>query len=444
MDHADQTTVSLSNAGAGDAATVVPVTPVQVEVPRRLGSVELVREIGRGGMGVVWLGRDELLGRDVAVKFMLGAAAGDDDPHFATFLEGARAAAALRTPGITAVHHADVVAGSPYIVMEYVDGPSLARVIRVSKSLSVAAAWHVMRVLAGTVGELHDAGIVHRDIKPSNVMLDLDGRLFLTDFGVAILRRDDGGDVGRARLAGTPAYMAPEAFEARASARVDVYALGITLYEMLVGEPPFAADTLEGLRRLHETAEVPAERLTARGVGSAIVDIVDRALRKDPKFRFKSARHLLEAMDRVRLDPALLARGEPDLRAAAMTARVAVETRSSDGGEPSTASDAANRTLYDHMATIAARKRAAPHVPPSREADVVPFGIDSNLGPVPAPRLDPPPTGSDKAAGHHPMRESPSSTPEEDPVSPRTVAWIGLALFFLLAVAVAIWWAATR
>jgi serine/threonine protein kinase len=435
MDPADQTTISLSNAPAGDAITLVPAAPVQIEVPKRLGSVELIREIGRGGMGVVWLGRDELLGRDVAVKFMLGATAGDDEPHFATFLEGARAAAALRTPGITAVHHADAVAGAPYIVMEYVDGPSLARVIRVSKTLSVAAAWHVIKALAATVAELHEAGIVHRDIKPSNVMLDLDGRLFLTDFGVAILRQDDGAEAARARLAGTPAYMAPEAFDGRASARVDVYALGVTLFEMLAGEPPFAADSLEALRQLHATAEWPRAILQAKGVDAAVIDIVDRGLRKDPKFRFKSARHMLEAMERTRLGPALLARGEPDLRAAALAARVG------GGGvaDPSpSGTGSSSNTLYDHMATIAARKRATPQAPPLREPDAVPFGIDSRQGPVP-------PSASPGASGGLPdPRADVHHSPEADLVSPKMVLWMGLGVFGVLALAVAIWWLSTR
>ncbi|MFZ4428889.1 MAG: serine/threonine-protein kinase [Phycisphaerales bacterium] len=435
MDPADQTTITLSNAGTGGGVTVAPAPSVQVEVPKRLGSVELIREIGRGGMGVVWLGRDELLGRDVAVKFMLGAAAGDDDPHFATFLEGARAAAALRTPGITAVHHADAIAGAPYIVMEYVDGPSLSRVIRVSTALSVAAAWHVMKALAATVAELHEAGIVHRDIKPSNVMLDLDGRLFLTDFGVAILRRDDGADAARARLAGTPAYMAPEAFDGRASARVDVYALGVTLYEMLAGEPPFAADSLEAIRQLHAAAEWPRAILEAKGVDGAVIEIIDRALRKDPKFRFKSARHMLEAMERTRLDAATLARGEPDLRATALAARVG-------GGGVADASPSgvgsSSGTLYDHMATIAARKRATPSVPPPREPDAVPFGIDSHLGPVP-----PPASAAASSGFPAPRAEGPLSS-EADLPSPKVVLWIGLMVFGVLALVVALWWLSTR
>ena len=438
MDPADQTTISLSNAGTGADLTVAPAPSVQVEVPRRLGSVELIEEIGRGGMGVVWLGRDELLGRDVAVKFMLGATAGDDDPHFVTFLEGARAAAALRSPGITAVHHADVVAGAPYIVMEYVDGPSLARVIRASGTLTFAAAWHVMRSLTATVAQLHDAGIIHRDIKPSNVMLDLDGRLFLTDFGVAILRRDDGVDSVRTRLAGTPAYMAPEAFEARASARVDVYALGVTFYEMLMGEPPFAAGTLEGLRDLHAAADVPVRGLLDKGVDPAVIDLIDRALRKDPKFRFKSARHLLEAMDRLRIDAAHVARGEPDLRAAAMAARVTGESRTPGAG--AALGDSSSRTLYDHMATIAARKRSAPQAPPVSEPDAVPFGIDSDLSPLPAPKAAPPAGDGPNAAS----RPSPSGSSGEEPVTPKVVLWMGLTLFGLMALAVAIWWVANR
>jgi len=257
-------------------------------------------------MGVVWLGRDELLGRDVAVKFMLGATAGDDDPHFVTFLEGARAAAALRSPGITAVHHADVVAGAPYIVMEYVDGPSLARVIRASGTLTFPAAWHVIRSLTATVAQLHDAGIIHRDIKPSNVLFRSlashqrkgaalgDEQMLLGDFGLA---RSVGE--GLTLAAGTPQYMAPE--QARSGSdldhRADVFGAAAVLFEMLAGSPPSTATTLAMVTSSTEPQQAANRLATLRSeVAPALIEVVRTGLATDPADRFGSISEMSAAI----------------------------------------------------------------------------------------------------------------------------------------------------
>jgi serine/threonine protein kinase len=436
MDLHDQETVSLSRAG-----TVGVATPPAVQVPRRLGSVQLVREIGQGGMGVVWLGRDEMLGREVAVKFLLGAVSSEEDPSFATFLEGARAAAKLRTPGITAIHHADVVEGAPYIVMEYIDGPTLARVTHSNGGLSLPAAWSVMQHLCDTTAVLHDAGIIHRDIKPSNVMLDTQSRLFLTDFGVALLRPDMGERFHeRANLAGTPAYMAPEMFECFASARTDTYALGMVFYELLAGRTAFAADSLEEMRRLHREAEPDMSVLAAKGVEPGVIELIERALRKDPKFRFRSGRHMLEAMERTRVSAPVRVRGDSELAAAALRCR----TRAEEGGD-ATPSDPQQHTLYDHMATLAARKRANPQTPPVRVPEDSTYHDRTTQSDAPL-GITPEAAGGVKSGAaasteHTPERHPYSLHLEDDdaPIKPATVAWIGLAIFAVLAIVVVIW-----
>lgn len=359
----DQETVSLSLT-----PTLGLESPREVIVPKQLGSVRLIREIGRGGMGVVWSGHDEMLGRDVAVKFLLGASTRETDPGFATFLEGARAAARLKCPGMTAIYHADVVEGSPYIVMEYVDGPTLAQVVHKSGPLTLPAAWSTMSNICGTVAELHDAGIIHRDIKPSNVMLDTDCNIFLTDFGVAICREI--GDTGSERvgLAGTPAYMAPEAFDGYASLRTDTYALGMMFYELLAGSPAFDAPSLDQLKQMHQQTEPDLSKLAARKVDRTVIDVIERALRKDPKFRLKSARSFLEAMERASVSSSVRIRGGADLRAAALKCRTSSGADSQAGAASSApgATPQAERTLYDHMSTIAAKKRANPMTPPAK------------------------------------------------------------------------------
>jgi serine/threonine protein kinase len=432
-----QETVALTHAG-----TLGLAAPREISVPRQLGAVRLIREIGRGGMGVVWLGHNDMLGRDVAVKFQLGASMVEGDPEFATFLEGARAAAKLRIPGITAVHHADVIEGSPYIVMEHIDGPTVARVASVTSPTALPAAWAIMHNVCTTVADLHEAGIIHRDIKPSNVMLDDQCRIYLTDFGVALLRPDI-GDVAmeRANLAGTPAYMAPEMFDSYASARSDTYALGIMFYELLAGKPPFAGSSLDEMKELHRTKEPDLSPLLERKIETPVIDIIARALRKDPKFRFKTGRHMLEAMDRAAVPAAVRIRAASELRSAALRCRTA-------GNEPQAASsaqsDSGQRNLYDHMATIAAKKRANPQTPPPKAADSALFGLDSDSQPerLLAGGVRP------EAPGGSPLDTPPdlSSRVEDDdaPIKPITVAWIGLGVFVILSIALLISWLAGK
>lgn len=165
---------------ATPAATAASFTP-----PERLGAIKLLRKLGEGAMGAVYLGHDELLRRNVAVKFLLDAVSGPDDPDFVRFLAGARAAAAVRHPGLNEIHHADVFQNVPYLIMEYVDGPTLADALRRHGPLSPAATLAVLRAVGEAVAELHRHGVIHRDLKPSNVLLDRAGRVCVTNFGLS-------------------------------------------------------------------------------------------------------------------------------------------------------------------------------------------------------------------------------------------------------------------
>jgi serine/threonine-protein kinase len=318
------------------------------DIPRQLGTIRLGDEIGRGGMGVVVEGWDELLHRSVAVKFLFGAVPDESDPEFGQFLTGARAEAAVRHPNIVQVHSAGLSSGFPYLVMDFIDGPTLRAVSRACGPLPLAAAAKVMLDVSGPVAALHEHGFVHRDIKPANVMFDRDGHLFVTDFGLASLRRRAPG--GRP-AAGTPGYMAPEAFSGKAGAQADVYAMGVMLYELLAGRSPFSGD-LEALREQHCTAPLPLGVLEGR-VPDCVVDVIERAAHKKEIFRYKTAEHFQRALRGVvasrqplaeadRVVQTLVTRtlvGEPDVRPA-----------SPSGGTPSA-------SYFDRLSEIAARKR---------------------------------------------------------------------------------------
>ncbi|MBL9001025.1 MAG: serine/threonine protein kinase [Phycisphaerae bacterium] len=451
----DQDTVALSLSGGS-----LGLALREINTPRQLGSVRLIREIGRGGMGVVWLGHDDMLGRDVAVKFLLGAAATDDDPNFAVFLEGARAAAKLKCPGMTAVFHADVVDHAPYIVMEYVDGPTLGRVVQKSGSLPLPAALGVMEKVCATVAELHEAGIIHRDIKPSNIMLDTDCRVYLTDFGIAITRPVGESGSDKAGLAGTPAYMAPEAFDEVASTRTDTYALGVTMFELLTGAAPFEGEYTQ-VREMHRTRELPLAALRDKNIDPSIVEIVERATNKDPKYRYKTARHLLEALERAPLPKAVRQRADSELRSAALRCRAGGDGPADKEGSSATLS---GRSLYDHLSTLAAKKRSDMPTPAAHpRVEEQPVSGDSETASIelPMPGVSSYTCPSCRARFSSPAAVvlCPScgsgvvgSTPRQVPVNPHeaeeellrptTVLWIGAGVFgvILVIVLVVVFW----
>lgn len=337
--------LTLTTSGA-----VMP--PAAVDIPRQLGAVELVKEIGKGGMGVVWLGRDTLLGRDVAVKFLLHAVASPDDPDFAQFLEGAKAAAALRHKGLNSVIHADVVNAIPFIVMEYVDGPTLGQVLQRTGALTLAATRVVMDAACEAVGALHEAGIVHRDIKPANILLGQDGSIVLTDFGLACQRPRLSMGSRVEAVAGTPVYMAPEMFDKNVSARSDVYALGIMMYELLTGRVPFDG-TLEEVREAQRNTPVPVDDLAP--FEPALADVVARATNKNPMFRMKTGASMLAAIEDAFTNTNAMvsnkARGESELASASQRAlgRAGL-SRSDEKNTPQV-------TYYDRLNTLVQKRK---------------------------------------------------------------------------------------
>ncbi|MGE3107172.1 MAG: serine/threonine-protein kinase [Phycisphaerales bacterium] len=332
----------------------------EVIVPRRLGSVTLTRELGRGGMGVVWLGRDELLDRDVAVKFLLAAVCAPDDPRFATFLDGAKAAAALRHPNVTSVLNAGLVeesGGIPYLVMEYIDGPSASQLIASRGPLSLPIALTVIEGACLATAELHAKDIIHRDLKPGNIMLSMTGGIFVTDFGLALARHTTAHGSTRASIAGSPPYMAPEMFRGEVSPKTDVYALGVTLHELLTAQVPFAG-SFDDLEKLHEHAPVPREKLDARNVPAELAEVIERAMHKNALFRYRSAEHLRGAIHLACPRPDLWSRGSIDLAAlvSGEPAGVAAATGTA-GGSGSKGEPTPSLSYYEAIGSRARQRR---------------------------------------------------------------------------------------
>ena len=265
-----------------------------INVPRRLGAVDLMQEIGRGGMGIVWLGRHSLLNRDVAVKFLLTPRTpGGTESSHDVFIEGARAAAAIRHPGITSVHDAGVAEGVPYIVMEYVRGTTIAEACD-RGPIPLPIVRSILGEVADAVEHLHQSGVLHRDIKPANIMIDSRGAVLLTDFGLACRLPDSEpqGDSEPPRFTpatgGTPGYMSPEAFRGEVSKKSDLFALGVTAYELVAAHRPGPGDFDPRATPSVLTAAA-RQRLLDRGAPEGVIAAIERCLHPSPIFRPRSA-----------------------------------------------------------------------------------------------------------------------------------------------------------
>jgi serine/threonine-protein kinase len=266
---------------------------------RELGKFELLLELGRGGMGVVYKARQQDLDRIVALKMILSSQLQSQDV-IKRFRDEARAAAAVSHPNITAVYEAGELLGQPYMAIQFIDGPSLAG--RLSRGpLSPEDAARTVAVVAGAVDHLHSRGIIHRDLKPSNILLDQEGQPYVTDFGLVKLLEGDSHKTTTGVILGTPSYMAPEQASGRAAevgVRSDIYSLGTILYECLTGRPPFLEATpLETMIQVME-GEPPRPRELNPRLPRDLEAVCLRCLEKSPERRYSTAAEVAQNLER--------------------------------------------------------------------------------------------------------------------------------------------------
>ncbi len=273
-----------------------------IEAGRRVfgGRYEARRSIGSGGMAEVFLAYDQLLDRDVAVKAL------DDqlarDPHFIErFRREARTAARLSHPNIVALHDYGSTDDSYFIVMEYIEGRTVGEIIADDGPLRPVRVAEIASDVAAALERAHGAGLVHRDVTSSNVMISTNGETKVTDFGIARVmdEHDQQTTAGGNTVLGTAAYISPEQAQGQdVDERTDIYSLGIVMFEMLTGRPPFMADNPLALASQHVLNDPPRPSSLNDAVPEELDAIVLRALAKRTDARFGSAAEMREELGR--------------------------------------------------------------------------------------------------------------------------------------------------
>ncbi len=252
---------------------------------------EFQKELGRGGMGVVYLARDRQLDRKVALKF-LGSLVDQDEDFKQRFLREARSAAKINHPNIVAIYDISASEGKAYIAMEFIEGPNLFQYIRSKKKLEPREAANFMSQACAALGAMHQVGVVHRDIKPDNIVLAKGGLVKIMDFGLA--KSGDSRITQANMVVGTPAYMPPEQARGKETdGRGDIYAMGLVLYEMLTGKTVFKDGDI--LRR--QVQEVPPRpREVDPNISTVLDNLIMKCLEKDPDKRYQKAEEVVAAL----------------------------------------------------------------------------------------------------------------------------------------------------
>ena len=309
-------------AAAGDDAEIKKPSSKRIDVPEIVYSggvsgIRIVREIGRGGMGIVYEGFDDLLQRRVAVKQLLQHQP-DNVVMTERLLREAQAIAQLRHENILGVYGVSVVDGTPVLIQQYVDGQSLEQRLQQQPPLMLEQCVDYARQIAKGLAAAHVAGVIHRDLKPANILLHQDtNQLLIADFGLA--KRSQAELTSTQTIAGTPAYMSPEQSRGQTiNHRSDLFSLGTLIYRMLTGKLPFDhEDSYVVLEMIRET-QVPSARAIQPEVPEWLSYCIERLMAKSPEDRLQSAQEVIDILDR-QVVVAVSAQAYPSAKASAFT-----------------------------------------------------------------------------------------------------------------------------
>lgn len=354
----------------------------------KLGRYEVVRELGKGAMGIVYLAKDPLIGRLVALKTIRAAAHADDDEtkeFQQRFIREAQAAGILNHPAIVTVHDIgqDDTSGVSFIAMEYVEGNNLKEVMAQGRALSFEQIADIIAQVAEALDFAHSKGIVHRDVKPANVILIEGYRAKITDFGIAKIASGASNLTTTGQFLGTPNYMAPEQIKgAPVDGRTDIFSLGICLYECLTRRKPFGGDSLTSIsyKIVHEPFP-PLHEINPQ-IPEGFADVVGSCLAKDPAKRYQRARDMANALRAV-------ARGERPVRP--LDPMLAEETVVTRTDKPNLAATPTLEVPFPQAVDASVVEAGTRPVPPKpAPAPVAPKAPKPPSGPIFKRRIAPP------------------------------------------------------
>jgi serine/threonine-protein kinase len=290
-------------AVAAPAGSPVANAPAAAET-QRLGRYPLEREIGRGAMGIVYLGRDTAINRMVAIKAIPLASEFSDAELVearARFFREAETAGRLNHPNIVTIYDVGEESGLAYIAMEYLKGRHLSEYAKADNLMEPRKVLEIIARTAEALGFAHKQQVVHRDIKPANLMYDpASDVLKITDFGIA--RLSGAGSTRTGIVLGTPSFMSPEQLEGRnVTGHSDLFSLGVSLFQLLTGQLPFTADSMTGLMQQIAEAPHPPLRAFRPDLPACVETLIDRALAKNPDDRYDTGAQMAAALEDCRL-----------------------------------------------------------------------------------------------------------------------------------------------
>jgi tRNA A-37 threonylcarbamoyl transferase component Bud32 len=362
-----------------------------VSMPSQVGRYKILGELGRGAMGVVYRGVDPALDRPVAIKLIAARTAHVPvaaEELEARFMREARVSARINHPGVVMVHDAGREGESLYLVMELIDGESLAARIHRAGFPSPTEALEIVAQTAEALAAAHAIGVIHRDVKPGNIMITKDGRVKVADFGVAKAIGEETNLTRTGTVVGSPAYMAPEQVRGEElDGRSDLFSLGVVLYELLLHRKPFPSDTVTTLIYQILHSDPLADPEISKNLGPGIADMLRCVLAKTPDGRFHDGKAMAMA---ARSLVAQLG-GRVDVGATAPTAMLRTPPVGL-GGVPQVEASRVGRTAAGATRTGTARAGAQPATPTTK-TPVTPT-IAAPMPPPPARPAERPPSSS--------------------------------------------------
>ena len=292
----------------------------------RSSGLALLEKIGRGSQAIVYKCRQAIVDRIVAVKILLPSAAGDAESR-ARFIQEGKTAAQLSHPNIVTIHEIRPLKNTICIVMEYVDGGTVSELLKVRQRFDPAEAVLIIRQVAEGLRAAHARKLIHRDIKPSNIMITSDGLVKLADMG--LVRHVGQADEPAGKAYGTPYYISPEQVtgDPPPDHRTDLYSLGVTLYEMVTGRPPFMAATPQEIMRMHVLATPPDPRDFVPDLPQSLCWFLAKAMAREPEDRYQTAQDFINALDRLEFPALETSAAAPDDLASQMAPAASEERR---------------------------------------------------------------------------------------------------------------------